>query len=170
MNFVIKTLNGHIKYRTKRQSCQNFLVLIEMEKIRKVNGGCSFFLLILKKEITSFLIVRRKVNSFEEVLFDLEAQESRKKIKPKHNACEVAMPWVPIYLTEEEYRKLPRSRKIWSKTSSLDLNPIPIETRRGSFLADFNDTNMFFGYSQWRPDSIMPQEDLGRSLRVWFLR
>ncbi|MCM4171890.1 DUF4256 domain-containing protein [Arenibacter sp. TNZ] len=96
--------------------------------------------------------------------YDLEAQESRKKFKPKHNACEVATAMGANLLTEEEYRKLQDLGKFDTKTSSWIETPSPIRKLGGALFADFRYDHVFVYHNG--ADSYYAARGFRCSLRV----
>lgn len=68
--------------------------------------------------------------------YDREAQEARKKFKPKDNACDLANGMGISILTEDEYRNLQKLGKFDLKTSSWLVTPTDIRKLGGALFAD----------------------------------
>ena len=75
--------------------------------------------------------------------YDHAAQESRKKFKPKHNACDMAIAMGVNILNENQYRYLQKLGKFDSKTSSWIQTPSPIRKLGGALFADFRYDHVF---------------------------
>ncbi|RAJ08998.1 DUF4256 domain-containing protein [Arenibacter echinorum] len=75
--------------------------------------------------------------------YDQEAQESRIKFKPKHNACSMALAMGVDLMTEEDYRKLQKLGKFDTKTSSWIQTPPDIRQLGGALFADFRYGHVF---------------------------
>lgn len=75
--------------------------------------------------------------------YDIEALESRKEHKPKHNAVEMAADMGIELLTEEQYRELQQFGKFDTKTSSWLKTPTPIRELGGAIFADFRYGQVF---------------------------
>jgi|TARA_R110000823_G_scaffold303874_1_gene425347 hypothetical protein len=77
------------------------------------------------------------------ICYDQEALESRKKFKPKHNACSMALGMGVDLMTEEDYRKLQKLGKFDTKTSSWIQTPSDIRQLGGALFADFRYGHVF---------------------------
>jgi len=75
--------------------------------------------------------------------YDREALESRKKFKPKHNICDLAMDMGVDLLTEEDYRKLQKLGRFDTKTSSWIRTPPAIRQLGGALFGDFRYDHVF---------------------------
>ncbi|RIA10868.1 uncharacterized protein DUF4256 [Flavobacteriaceae bacterium MAR_2010_72] len=75
--------------------------------------------------------------------YDKQAQDSRKKFKPKNNAMDMAKAMGIELLTEEHYRKLQNLEKVDTKTSSWLKTPEKIRTLGGAIFGDFRFGQVF---------------------------
>jgi hypothetical protein len=75
--------------------------------------------------------------------YDRAALESRKKFKPNHNVCDMAMAMGVDLLTEEDYRKLQKLGKFDTKTSSWIRTPSTIRQLGGALFGDFRYDHVF---------------------------
>ena len=96
--------------------------------------------------------------------YDKEAQESRKKFKPKHNACSMALDMGVDLMTEEDYRKLQKLGKFDTKTSSWIQTPSDIRLLGGALFADFRYGHVFVYHNG--ADSYYAARGFRSSLRV----
>lgn len=96
--------------------------------------------------------------------YDKEALESRKKFKPEHNACEMAMAMGVQIMTEEDYRKLQKLGKFDTKTSSWIHTPADIRQLGGALFADYRYGHIFVYHNG--ADSYYAARGFRGSLRV----
>ena len=96
--------------------------------------------------------------------YDLEAQESRKKFKPKHNAWEMAEAMGVDVMTEENYRKLQKLGRFDTKTSSWIKTPSAIRQLGGALFADFRYDHVFVYHNG--ADSYYAARGFRGSLRI----
>ncbi len=75
--------------------------------------------------------------------YDLEALESRKEHKPKHNAVDLASEMGIEILNEAQYRDLQKLENFDSKTSSWLKTPSEIRQQGGAIFGDFRYTRVF---------------------------
>ncbi|TVZ58557.1 uncharacterized protein DUF4256 [Flavobacteriaceae bacterium MAR_2010_105] len=75
--------------------------------------------------------------------YDKEAQDSRKKFKPKNNAMDMAKAMGIELLSEEHYRKLQNLENVDTKTSSWLKTPEKIRTLGGAIFGDFRFEQVF---------------------------
>ena len=98
------------------------------------------------------------------VCYDREAQESRKALKPKDNAIDMAAAMGIELLTEKEYRQLQKLGDFDTKTSSWVKTPISIRKLGGALFADYRYGQVFV-YHNSAP-SYYGARGLRGSLRV----
>ena len=96
--------------------------------------------------------------------FDVEAQESRKKFKPKHNVRSMAIAMGIDLMTEEDYRKLQKLGKFDTKTSSWIWTPDDIRKLGGALFADFRYGHVFVYHNG--ADSYYASRGFRGTLRV----
>lgn len=77
------------------------------------------------------------------VCYDKKALESRKKFKPKNNACDMANQMGINLLTEKEYKALQNIENFDTKTSSWIKTPEDIRELGGALFADFRFNHVF---------------------------
>ncbi len=70
------------------------------------------------------------------VCYDREAQDSRKKFAPEHNAIDLATEWGADLLSEEEYHQLQKLGEFDTKTSSWLKTPPEIRKYGGAIFGD----------------------------------
>lgn len=70
------------------------------------------------------------------VCYDREAQESRKKFTPEHNAMDLATEWGTELLSEEEYLQLQKLVEFDTKTSSWLKTSSEVRNLGGAIFAD----------------------------------
>lgn len=78
------------------------------------------------------------------ICYDLEALESRKKFKPKHNAIDLAKEIGIDLLTEQEYAELQKVGPFDTKTSSWLKTPAEMRALGGALFGDFRFGRVFF--------------------------
>ena len=96
--------------------------------------------------------------------YDQEAQESRKKFKPKHNVRSMAIAMGIDLMTEEDYRKLQKLGKFDTKTSSWIWTPEDIRKLGGALFADFRYGHVFVYHNG--ADSYYASRGFRGTLRV----
>ena len=94
----------------------------------------------------------------------MEAQESRKKFKPKHNVRSMAIAMGIDLMTEEDYRKLQKLGKFDTKTSSWIWTPDDIRKLGGALFADFRYGHVFVYHNG--ADSYYASRGFRGTLRV----
>jgi hypothetical protein len=77
------------------------------------------------------------------ICYDRDAQESRKKFKPKNNAMDMAADMGIELITEEQYRKLQELGDFDTKTSSWLKTPEKIRKLGGAIFGDFRYDTVF---------------------------
>lgn len=103
-------------------------------------------------------------NGRRSACYDREAQDSRKKHKPEHNAMEMATAMGINILTEKEYRQLQELGKFDTKTSSWIQTPGEIRKLGGALFADFRYNHVFIYHNG--ADSYYAARGFRGSLRV----
>ncbi|MBC8770404.1 DUF4256 domain-containing protein [Arenibacter sp. BSSL-BM3] len=96
--------------------------------------------------------------------YDHEAQESRKKFKPNHNACDLAAAMGVNILNEDQYRYLQKLGKFDAKTSSWIQTPSAIRKLGGALFADFRYNHVFIYHNG--ADSYYAARGFRASFRV----
>ena len=81
------------------------------------------------------------------VCYDHEALESRKELKPKNNALDMAAAMCIELLSEEQYRELQKRGNFDAKTSSWLRTPSDIRKLGGAIVGDFRYGHVFVSHN-----------------------